>query len=284
MKYSLVLPNFATYSDVRLLAEFAHAAEEAGWDGVFLTDTIHYGTEASPTSDPWIALAAIAMRTEQIKIGLRVAALPRRRPWQIAREAVTLDHLSNGRLILGVGSGDEHDRAFEAFGEEMDMRKRAEMLDESLAIFQGLWSGQPFSYNGEHYHIKEITFLPPPVQTPRIPIWIGWRWPRKKPLERAARFDGADPFAIHDDGTYASLTPAEIQQIKRFMDARHAEASPFDIATTGPVFDAVHDEQARAQLRAYEAAGATWCLQFIFPGPDVDGVRASIRQGPPSLE
>lgn len=184
MKYGLVLPNFGSLGDSRVLAELAHIADAAGWDGVFLCDTIQMdGTEASPASDPWIDLAGLAMCTERIRIGLLVAALSRYRPWQLARQAATLDHLSNGRLTLGVGAGDAHDRGFAAFGEEMDLRRRGAALDESLEIFQGLWSGQPFEYHGEHYRIDEITLLPAPVQTPRVPIWVGWRWPNARPME-----------------------------------------------------------------------------------------------------
>jgi alkanesulfonate monooxygenase SsuD/methylene tetrahydromethanopterin reductase-like flavin-dependent oxidoreductase (luciferase family) len=282
MQYGLVFPNSGSYSDARLLADLARQAEEAGWGSVFLWDTMHYGNEPGLVNDPWIALAAVAMQTERVKLGPLVTAPPRRRPWKMAREAVTLDHLSNGRLILGVGAGDENDRGFAAFGEELDMKKRARMLDESLEILQGLWSGQPFSYNGEHYHIDNVTFLPAPVQKPGIPIWVGWVWPKKRPMERAARFDGAVPFSIRN-GTYASLMPEDIHQLKLYMDEHHTD-SPIDIVARGPVFDAARDEPAHAMLQAYAEAGATWCLQNVWPWYDLNEVRASIRQGPPSLE
>jgi alkanesulfonate monooxygenase SsuD/methylene tetrahydromethanopterin reductase-like flavin-dependent oxidoreductase (luciferase family) len=284
VKYGVTLPNMGRYSDARTLSDLARVAEEAGWDGFFLWDTLHYQAEEQPVCDPWIALAAIAMRTERIKIGTMVAAPTRRRPWKLARETVTLDHLSQGRLILGVGAGDGSDRGFTYFGEERDARQRAKVLDESLAILQGLWSGQPFSYSGEYYHIQEITFLPPPVQVPRIPIWIGGMWPRKGPMSRAAHLDGINAFTKRDDGTFGDLTPAEIQHLKRFMEEHRTTPTPFDIVTGGRVFDAVHDEQARALLRAHAAAGTTWCLENIWPQRDFDGVRASIQQGPPQLE
>jgi len=284
MQFALSFPNVGTYGDARTLADLACLAEEAGWDGFFLWDTIHYQAEEKAVCDPWIALAAIAIRTERIKIGTMVAAPTRRRPWKMARETVTLDHLSKGRLILGVGAGDESDRGFTDFGEERDVRKRARLLDESLDILQGLWSGQPFSYNGEHYHIKEITFLPPPLQTPRIPIWIAGIWPRKGPMSRAARFDGMNAVIKHDESSFADLTPTEIHQLKLYMDEHRTSPTPFDIVISGPVFDAVHDEQAGAMLRAYVTAGATWCLESIWPQRDFDSLRASIRQGPPHLE
>ncbi len=223
MKYGLLFANFGNYGDVHLLADLAQQAEEAGWSGVFLMDTLCF--EDGPTCDPWIALAAMAMRTQRIALGLQVAALSRRRPWKLVREAVTLDHLSGGRLILGVGAGTAYDPGFAAFGEEMDAKKRAAMLDESLEILPGLWSGKPFSFQGEHYHIDPITFLPPPVQTPGIPLWIGGMELGKGLIERAARFDGVVPFPA--DGTYAKLTPEKIHQLKRLLDQQRTDSPPF---------------------------------------------------------
>lgn len=283
MKYGLEIINAGIYSDTQKLVELALIAEETGWDGLFLSDIIHFGysTEDLPVNDAWIALAAIAARTERIKIGLQVTAPPRRRPWKMARETVTLDHLSNGRFILGVGSGDEGDRGFAAFGEEMNPKKRARMLDESLEILQGLWSGKPFRYSGEHYQVDEITFLPTPVQQPRIPIWIGGLWPNKKPMERAARFDGAN-FVTFKDGAILSLSPAETEQFSRFI--RERRSTPFDMIAAGvDVFGAKKSEQALATLRTYADAGATWSLQRVWPEHDFESVRASIQQGPPSL-
>ncbi len=284
MRFGVTLPNVGMYGDARTLSDLAALAEEAGWDGIFVWDTLHYQADENAVCDPWIALAAIAMRTERIKIGTMVAAPTRRRPWKMARETTTLDHLSHGRFILGVGAGDGSDHGFTHFDEERDARKRARLLDESLEVLQGLWSGQPFSYSGEHYHVTEITFLPPPIQTPRIPIWIGGQWPRKGPMSRAARFDGVNAFTKRDDGTFGDLTPAEIQQLKRVMDEQHTMPTPFDIVTGGRVFAAVADEQARALLRAYAAAGTTWCLENVWPERAIDDVRAAIQNGPPSLE
>ncbi|GHO42211.1 LLM class flavin-dependent oxidoreductase [Ktedonospora formicarum] len=287
MHYGLVLPNIGKYSDARVLAELAHAAEGAGWEGFFLPDTLHFGsysgTEAGLICDPWIALAAIAMRTKRIKLGLLVAAVPRRRPWKMARETVTLDHLSQGRFILGVGIGAVFDRGFDAFGEELDIKKRAGMLDESLAILEGLWSGQPFSYSGEYYHVQKITFVPKPVQAPRIPIWVAGIWPRKGPMERAARYDGVYPVTLTASGIPRQLTSADIGKLKRWMDEHRTNPAPFDIVANGPVFNAVQGVQSREVLQSITDAGATWCLQNIQDEQDVDAVRVSILQSPPSL-
>lgn len=279
MKYGLLFANFGNYGDVHLLADLAQQAEEAGWSGVFLMDTLCF--EDGPTCDPWIALAAMAMRTRRIALGLQVAALSRRRPWKLVREAVTLDHLSGGRLILGVGAGTAWDQGFAAFGEEMDAKKRAAMLDESLEILPGLWSGKPFRFQGEHYHIDPIAFLPPPVQTSGIPLWIGGMEFGKRLIERAARFDGVVPFPA--DGTYATLSPEKIHQVKRLLDQQRTDSRPFDIIAGGPAFEAVHNQHARTQLQAYAEAGATWFMEFIWGGRNLKSVRTSIQQGPPSL-
>jgi alkanesulfonate monooxygenase SsuD/methylene tetrahydromethanopterin reductase-like flavin-dependent oxidoreductase (luciferase family) len=169
VKFGISLPNFGSFGDLALLRDLAREAEERGWDGFFLWDHINWARQ--PTLDPWIALAAIATATSRICIGTMVTPLARRRPWIVARQAVTLDHLSRGRVILGVGLGFPADTEYAALGEDPDDHVRAEKLDESLTIIDGLWSGEPFSFSGKHYRIEETTFLPRPLQRPRIPIW-----------------------------------------------------------------------------------------------------------------
>src|SRR5919205_126195 len=170
MRYAI---NLGAVADPQTLGEMARLAEDAGWDGIFLEDYIVYqGRQDIPTYDPWVALAAMAVRTERIRLGTEVMPLARRRPWKVARECVTLDHLSNGRLILGVGLGDSGDINFTHFGEETDARRRAKMLDEALDVLVGLWSGEAFSFEGEYYHLREVKLLPTPIQKPRIPIWV----------------------------------------------------------------------------------------------------------------
>lgn len=283
-EWGLVLPNFGPLSDTRVLADLASLAENAGWNGFFLTDTVQMDDTADlPASDPWIDLAAIALRTERIRIGLIVTAVTRYRPSQLARQATTVDRLSNGRLILGVGSGDPLDRAFAAFGEEMDPKRRAAMLDESLAILDGLWSGSPLSHHGAHYTVDEIALLPTPVQQPRIPIWVGWTWPNRRPMVRAACWDGAVPFAIAPDGSYADLTANDIRELKRFVGQRREPGAPFDIVSYGPALAASVDDDALATLRATARAGATWIVDFVPPDTDLSTLREALRRGVPSL-
>src|SRR5262249_5512171 len=173
MKYGFVLPA----GDARTAADLAYDAEQAGWDGFFVYETV-WGIDA------WVSLAAAAMRTERIRLGTLLTPVSRRRPWKLASETVTLDHLSNGRLILAGGVG-APEPGCEACGEVTDRKLRAELLDEGLDILTGLWRGQPFNYDGKHYHVRETSFAPPPppVQQPRIPIWVVGAWPRMKSMQ-----------------------------------------------------------------------------------------------------
>jgi alkanesulfonate monooxygenase SsuD/methylene tetrahydromethanopterin reductase-like flavin-dependent oxidoreductase (luciferase family) len=196
--------------------------------------------------------------TERIRFGPMVTPLPRRRPWKLAREAASLDHLSGGRLILGVGIGTPPEE-LARFGEEVDPRIRAEMLDEGLEVLNGLWSVEPFSFNGRHYRAEEATLLPRPVQQPRIPIWVGGTWPRKPSFRRAARWDGVFP-----GGLNGNLTLDEIREMV-------GGDAPFD-----------NPARARDILADYAAAGVTWWIEGIgeWRG-DVDAMARFIQGGPP---
>ena len=134
MKFGIYLPNFGSYGEARVLANLAQDAENSGWDGFFIWD--HIAGLTLPMVDPWVALAAIAVTTHRIRIGTTVTPLPRRRPWKLAREAVSIDHLSGGRLTLGVGiGGGESEWAH--LGEQPDLKKRGAMLDEALSVLVG---------------------------------------------------------------------------------------------------------------------------------------------------
>src|SRR5262249_36676466 len=152
------------------------------------------------TCDPWIALAAMAVGTSQVRLGTSVTPLNRRRPWKVAREAVALDHLSNGRFILGVGSGDAREAGFSRVNQVRDARERARILDEALDVILGLWSGESFSYQGHYFQVDDVTFLPTPLQQPRIPILVGGAWPLQGPALRAARYDGCCLYKRHGPG------------------------------------------------------------------------------------
>jgi alkanesulfonate monooxygenase SsuD/methylene tetrahydromethanopterin reductase-like flavin-dependent oxidoreductase (luciferase family) len=284
VQYALSLPNAGECGDPRILADLAALAEASSWDALFLEDYMCYtndtyhGIPGAPTYDPWVALAAVALRTEHIRLGTSVTPVPRRRPWKLARETVTLDHLSNGRLILGVGSGDVRDPGFAQVGESLDAKQRAEVLDESLAILTGLWSGQPFSYQGKHYAIDNVTFLPTPVQSPRIPIWVGGGWPNHGPTLRAARWDGSCLYKQSDDGSWQDMTPSDVQALRTTVERQRATAVPFDIVVGGR--QRRDDwEQDRALIRSLAEVGATWWSEWV-PAADLSTMRAAIARGP----
>lgn len=278
MQYGFVIEG----GDAKSTSELALEAEAAGWDGVFIADAMDIGMPNSPPFpwfDPWIVLAAIAMRTERIRIGTMITPVPRRRPWKLARETVTLDHLSNGRLIFGAGLGAaEHDGGFFKVGEAMDLKVRAQRLDEGLAILAGLWSGKPFSFSGEHYRVAEMTMLPAPAQSPRIPVWVPGVWTKEKSMERALRWDGIIPQKYK---SMERMTPAEILKLKQFIDERRSEPTPFDIIVGGTTPG--NRKRAAATVRPFAEAGATWWLESLMTS-SLDKLRKRIKQGPPSME
>jgi len=276
MYYGIYIPNFGDDLSVRGLATLAQEAEASGWDGFFLWDHILYRTTSPVVMvDPWIALTAIAMTTEHIRIGTTVTPLARRHPWKLARETVSLDHLSRGRLTLGVGLGHPATVEFSQFGEEPDDRIRAAKLDEGLDVLTGLWSGKPFRYQGTHYHIQKTTFLPSTLQTPRIPIWVAGFWPHPAPFRRAARWDGVVPLK------QGGLQPEDTEQIVTFLKEHRSSDTPFDIIKIGMT---PGDNKAKGSkvVTPYAAAGATWWLESLFTKRNsVEQMRQRIRQGPP---
>jgi alkanesulfonate monooxygenase SsuD/methylene tetrahydromethanopterin reductase-like flavin-dependent oxidoreductase (luciferase family) len=279
MRFGINFPIFGEYSNPRLLAELAREAEDLAWDGCFIWDHIQF-RQSEPTLDPWITLAAMALATSRVRIGPLVTPLFRRHPWKLARETVTLDHLSQGRLVFGVGLGDDAFGEISTFNGPMDEKVRAAMLDEGLAILTGLWSGAPFSFNGTHFQVRDACFRPPALQSPRIPIWVGGRWPRKPPFRRAARYDGVIPVV----GDFrSSIAPAELAQLVAFIGGRRTATSPFDVVQLGST-PAESRDQDYEIVAPYADAGATWWVEGIVPSRRSLGeVRRRIRRGPPSL-
>jgi alkanesulfonate monooxygenase SsuD/methylene tetrahydromethanopterin reductase-like flavin-dependent oxidoreductase (luciferase family) len=277
MRYGFVIPG----GDVATILDLARVAEDAGWDGVFYWDGIYVGP-STPVFDPWVVMAAIASRTSRVTIGAILTPPSRRRPWKLARETVTLDHLSGGRLVLPVGLGALD--AFGPFGEETDRAVRARLLDESLEIMTGLWSGEPFQYEGEHYRFDEVTFLPPPVQTPRIPIWVVGAWPRERSMQRALRYDGLLPNKLNADGSHGEVTPADVRAMADYVRERRSEPGPFEIVVEGRT---PGDDPAAAAtvVRPFAEAGATWWIEAMWTAPNEPAdIRARVTQGPPRID
>jgi alkanesulfonate monooxygenase SsuD/methylene tetrahydromethanopterin reductase-like flavin-dependent oxidoreductase (luciferase family) len=258
-----------TAGDPRTQAELAAEAEAAGWDGVFTWDGIAIGL--TDTYDPWVVMAAMAMRTSRVTLGAILTPPARRRPWKLAREAMTVDRLSNGRLVLPVGLGTLDDGAFGNVGEPTEGRIRAERLDESLAILEGLWSGEPFAFEGKHYRFGPMTFRPTPVQRPRIPIWVVAIHGSERSMARALRYDGIVA-QVEDPAGIADLADDVARQ-------RPPGARPFEIVAQGQT----PPDRARATeiVSPIAAAGATWWIDADWDGSTVETVRSRIAAGPP---
>lgn len=272
MQYGFVFPG----GNPREALELAIEADAQGWDGFFMWEPV-WGV------DPWVTLGAIAVRTERIRLGTMLTPVSRRRPWKLASETVTLDHLSNGRTILAVGLG-ALDSGFAAFGEATDRKVRAELLDEGLEIIDGLWRGQPYRFSGKHYHVAETEFMPPPppVQQPRIPVWVVGAWPYPKSMSRAIRWDGLLPTMIGPDGAHGEFAPDDVRAMAMWVDEHRDATTPFDIVVEG-VTPGDDPEAAAAQLQPWADAGTTWWLEAMWSAPDLDSIRARVRQGPSRL-
>jgi hypothetical protein len=281
MYYGFIL----TGGDIWTIPEMAAEVEAAGWDGVFIPDCISIDTPSvppEPVYDPWMLLALMAARTESIRLGPMVAAISRRRPWKLARETVTLDQLSHGRLVLPVGLGAAADDAgFYKVGEEMTTRGRARLMDECLDILNGAWSGETFSHQGEQYQVQPMKLLPPCVQQPRIPVWVVGAWPRPKSMQRVLNWDGIVPQKM--DGSDTPMTPDDIRAIKAYVEANRRLATDFDITWEGstPGNDL---RRAAALVRPWRDAGVTWWMEADWNAKDPEVVRERIRQGPPRVD
>ena len=275
MRSGLFIPPFDALADPAVVARLSAEAEEAGWDGVFVWDNLRFVEPVVDVADPWITLAAVATATERIRLGPLVTPLARRRPAKVARETATLDRLSGGRLTLGVGLGsDGFASEYSMTGEELDDRRRASMLDESLEILAAAWSGEPVHHRGEHYTVDGMDFLPRPVQRPGVPVWVAGYYGKRRPLRRAARHQGFFPLGLD--------RPEQLAEIVAELTTLRAEAgtgvdTPYDVVVALPPGE---------DPAPYAAAGATWWLvEFPWDAVSVDEVRAVIRQGPaPSSE
>jgi alkanesulfonate monooxygenase SsuD/methylene tetrahydromethanopterin reductase-like flavin-dependent oxidoreductase (luciferase family) len=276
MRYAISIPNIGdAFGDPHFAADLAVEAEAAGWDGFFVWD--HIGADWDwVVSDPWVTLAAIAVRTTTLVIGTGVTPLPRRRPWKLARETVTLDRLARGRVRLGVGIGTDAEHEYSCFDEGGDDALHGAMLDEGLAVLTGLWSGKPFSYHGEHYHVTNAVFLPTPVQQPRIPIWVAGLWPNKKPFRRAAQWDGIWP--IGRDGP---MTPADIRDMLAYTQQHRTGERAFDVVFGGETSGTDRAGDA-AHVAAYSDASVTWWVEGLSNGRgSIEDQRKRVQQGPP---
>lgn len=267
MRSAVWLPLFDELADPRVVAELAVEAEAAGWDGFFVWDQIAWRAPVTAVADPWVSLAAAAALTSRIALGPMVSPLARRRPTKVARETVSLDRLSDGRLVLGVGVGsDSFAGEYSRTGEPVQDRTRAEMLDESLEILRSAWTGEAVHHHGRHHLVDGMTFSPTPVRG-HIPVWVAAFPGNLRPLRRAARHDGFFPVNLTSPDQLA-------EAVSRVGDLRTDPVRAFDVAI---------DLTLGADPDPWVAAGATWVLTDVDPATlRLDAVRGMVREGPAS--
>ena len=258
MRFSLNIPNFGDFADPDTVARVASAAEAAGWDALFVWDhVVHDKRYQRSFGDPWMLLTAAALATTRIKLGPMVTPVPRRRPQQLARQVSTLDNLSGGRVIFGAGLGGPIEDEYGSFGEPTDPKLLAELLDEGLYLLDRYWSGEAVTHDGRHYQVHDVTLLPTPVHRPRVPVWIGGFWPHRRPMRRAARWDGAIPLFL--SATHGHAPPVdEVRDMVAYVGGNlDGDAGrPFEVVLGGA--SPTNTAEARDLLGPLIEAGATW--------------------------
>lgn len=265
MRFAVNIPNFGDFADPRLVANLAQEAENAGWDGLFVWDhVVHHKNLRREIADPWVLLTAAALATSRIRLGTMITPVARRRVSKLAREVTTLDRLTGGRMILGVGLGAPFEDEYGTFGETTDPVRLAAKLDEGLFALNELWSGEPVTFHGEHVVVDDVAFAPVPVQRPRVPIWVGGNWPAKRPMRRAARWDGAVPIlkvqGLDPEGNRKppEVDAAFVREVNAFLTEQRAgngkAGEPFDLCVCGSTTPG----DAADRTGPLEQAGATW--------------------------
>jgi alkanesulfonate monooxygenase SsuD/methylene tetrahydromethanopterin reductase-like flavin-dependent oxidoreductase (luciferase family) len=273
VKLGLFFPPFGELADPGRVADLAVAAEEAGWSGFFLWDHM-LSRPGVPVADAWIAMAAAAAATREIRLGAMVTPLSRRRPWVMARQVATLDRLSGGRLVLGIGLGDDGWKEFSSFGEVTEPRERAELLDDSLQAVRLLLTGEDVAFDGKRLAVHSSPFLPRPVQDP-LPVWVACRWPNRAPMARAARMEGCFPIFPGSPDVPAA---ADVSAVRDDLVARGA-GNGYDLVIRCVLRG--HDRDRRAAVLAgLEDAGATWVVEGFDPRVPAAEIEATVAAGP----
>lgn len=300
-RYSVVAMRFGFVGSFGTPAQHVALAREAeahGWDGFFTWDAISMGPFGA-TWDPFSLLSAVAVQTERITLGAMVFALPRHRPWELAQRALTVDHISGGRLVLPVGVGVTDDQGFTSVpGQATGLRERAELLDDVLAYLAQSWTGEPFAFDGTHLHAGEMVFPQKPVNG-TIPVWPVGVWDAARPpvrnLLRTLRWDGV---VTQNRGTADEPGPADVAALAEWLRAHAAEAGPhagsldagvagadrpFDVVSQGKL--SADPAEALDQARAMAEAGATWWIESWWDPATVtpELLLEKVRQGPPRL-
>ena len=278
MQFGVFLPPFAEFAEPKRVVALSQQLEDSGWDGLFLWDHV-LTTPGMAVADPWVTMAAVATVTQRIRLGALVTPLPRRRPWVLSRQLATLDQLSDGRLIGGIGLGGDGWSEFSAFGEPVDPVVRGRMLDEALELVQRFLTGEAVSFHGSHYVVDSPPLLPRPRQSP-LPIWGAVRWPNRRPLARIAKLDGCFPI-FASSGGLPPPDPSDIAALRTQLVDRGARPD-IDIAVECEL-SLEEPSSIPATVAALEHAGVTWILESFRPGVAPEHVASVVRKGPPSV-
>jgi alkanesulfonate monooxygenase SsuD/methylene tetrahydromethanopterin reductase-like flavin-dependent oxidoreductase (luciferase family) len=255
VSYAVGLPTVGEFGDPGALVELAGLAEEAGWDGVFFWDHLLYSQPGWPVANSTVVAGAAAATTSRVRLGVLMNAVARRRPAQLAAETATLDALSGGRAVFGASLGSYPDE-WTRLGEDGDPRTRADLLDEGLAVIDALWSGTDVQHRGARLTVDGVRMPLTPMQRPRVPVWIGGRWPARRPFRRAARWDGVMP-THQDHGLGETMPPATLAEVLRYVaEHRDPAAGPIDVALEGRT-----DAGDTGTVPPYAAAGLTWWIE-----------------------
>ncbi|MEQ8234099.1 MAG: LLM class flavin-dependent oxidoreductase [Gammaproteobacteria bacterium] len=285
MRYAVYAPNFNDYGEPARLVELACAAEAAGWDGFFVWDHLAFEPDGRlPVADATVVLAAIAQATARVRFGAMITPVARRRPWKLFKEIATLDHLSGGRVHLGIGLGEPPELEFAAFGEPAGGRARAARLDEGMAIVDPLMRGEAVMHQGDCYEV-ETRLAPATLQQPRVPVWVAATLPARAGVRRAARWDGIFPLRVPAsaaadvdssvDWSAWWLAPDELAALVAELRTLRGDLDGFDVIASGRA-------AAPAAAAAMAAAGATWWLEWMDTAPgSFNTALARVRRGPP---
>jgi alkanesulfonate monooxygenase SsuD/methylene tetrahydromethanopterin reductase-like flavin-dependent oxidoreductase (luciferase family) len=286
VRYSVNIPNFGDFADARGVGKVAAAAEAAGWDALFVWDHVVHDKQrrrGQPFGDPWMLLTAAALATSRLRLGTLVTPVARRRPEQLARQVATLDALSGGRVIFGAGLGGPIEDEFASFGDTTDPVVLAERLDEGLGLLSRYWSGETVDHDGPHYRVRDVALLPATVQRPRPPVWIAGYWPNRRPMRRAAEWDGAVPLfksAPHGQAP----APDEVRMLADYIGQQRVDrGNAFDLVIGG----ASEPSTAADLIKPLQDAGATWWDERLMQtSPDhhrAEPVLRRVEAGPPTI-
>ncbi|HUI26879.1 MAG TPA: TIGR03619 family F420-dependent LLM class oxidoreductase [Candidatus Kryptonia bacterium] len=223
------------------LGRLAAVAEENNFDSVWVGDHIAF---PAPILDPLTTLACFAAHTQRVKLGTCVYLLPLRHPTTVAKSVASLDVLSSGRVIFGVGVGGEFPAEFEASG--VPVRERGARADEGIRVLRALWRGEPAGFDGRFHRFGPIRINPPPLQPGGPPIWIGGR--SDAALRRAARLG---------DGWVGYLLSPE-QFAERMATIRSMAAPPRVVTGAMMVFTALRPTRTQALQEAGAMLGAMY--------------------------